>query len=214
MLDPTIMRERIAHQLPVDTERAGALLDRFTRLLASQLAPADRGVIVPALPAQLHDAIQQPLDDPPSDPDDVARAFAEVPVQGLHPAEVVEVVGEVFVQVLDDEGWKLLRRRLPDVWFSWLGELHNRSERAPSSKHPDPVPVGPDRGLAGGKPGSRRPISEANPSQPHSESVAASDNPHGDRKLSSSTGRVSQTEDLATGQPKTRHPAGDVHEES
>ena len=56
--------------------------------------------------------------------------------------------------------------------------------------------------LAHGRPGSRHPISESAPPGGHSHSVARSDDPHGDSKLSS--GRPTQDqlrETLATGRP-------------
>lgn len=60
--------------------------------------------------------------------------------------------------------------------------------------------------LADGKPGSRHPLSEANPSHGQSHSVAESANPHADTKLSSSKGTTQEREkeDLAEGKSPGR----------
>lgn len=59
------------------------------------------------------------------------------------------------------------------------------------------------RTLAEGRPGSRHPLSEARPPGAHLHSVVGEDNPHGDTKLSSSTGLTQEREEetLATGHP-------------
>lgn len=63
-----------------------------------------------------------------------------------------------------------------------------------------------ERTLAGGRPGSRHPLSEARPERAHMHSVARSDSPHGDTKLSSSRGLTQEREHetLATGKPQSK----------
>lgn len=63
----------------------------------------------------------------------------------------------------------------------------------------EPPPVTPSRGsnLASGRPGSRRPISEAAPRSAQTHSVVREDNPHGDTKVSS--GRPGPTRPINEG---------------
>jgi uncharacterized protein (DUF2267 family) len=65
--------------------------------------------------------------------------------------------------------------------------------------------------LARGRPGSRHPLSEASAERAHSESIARSDNPHAETKLSSSRGLTQEREheSLATGKPGPTRPIND-----
>jgi uncharacterized protein (DUF2267 family) len=60
------------------------------------------------------------------------------------------------------------------------------------------------RSVAVGRPGSRRPISEARDDRAQAESVARSENPHGETKLSSARGTTQEreAETLASGRPR------------
>ncbi len=76
-------------------------------------------------------------------------------------------------------------------------------------------PVDPGQGttLATGKPGSRHPVSEAQPERAHSQSIARSDDPHADTKLSTSCGLTQERfdESLASGRPPgPEHPVSDT----
>jgi hypothetical protein len=74
--------------------------------------------------------------------------------------------------------------------------------------------VDPGRGttLATGRPGSRHPVSEAHEDRAHTESIARSDDPHGDTKLSSSRGLTQERlrETLAEGRPGPEHPVSNT----
>jgi uncharacterized protein (DUF2267 family) len=61
--------------------------------------------------------------------------------------------------------------------------------------------------LAEGSPGSRRPLSEAAPERAQGESVARSDNPHGDTKLSSTAGTTQEREAETLAQNQDAHEA-------
>lgn len=76
---------------------------------------------------------------------------------------------------------------------------------APLGAHSRAKPLGTGHTLADGRPGSRTPLSEAYPV--HSESVVLSDNPHGDRKLSSSPGPEDR---LSTARPDSAHPVSEA----
>jgi uncharacterized protein (DUF2267 family) len=66
-----------------------------------------------------------------------------------------------------------------------------------------PLHPGPANTLASGRPGSQRPLSEAKPERAHSESVARTDDPHRNTKLSTSEGLTQEREGetLATAHP-------------
>lgn len=89
--------------------------------------------------------------------------------------------------------------------------------KSPGSSLPLHQPAGTrpaDEGhtLASGRPGSERPLSEANTSGAHSQSVAASDNPHGDTKLSSTHGPSAERKGttLSSGTPGSHRPLSGV----
>ena len=65
--------------------------------------------------------------------------------------------------------------------------------------------------IAEGRPGSRHPLSEARPRGAQPDSLAASDNPHGETKLSSSRGLTQEREheSLADGRPGPRRSIAD-----
>jgi hypothetical protein len=69
--------------------------------------------------------------------------------------------------------------------------------------HAQAVHASPLSTLAHGRPGSLHPIAEAAPASGHAHSIARNDDPHGDTKLSSSTGLTQERlrESLATGRP-------------
>lgn len=73
-------------------------------------------------------------------------------------------------------------------------------------------PVGTGRSLASGTPGSRTPIMDADPTRGHSHSIAASNDPHADKKLSSTTGisSVREGQTLAEGKPGSSRPLADA----
>lgn len=66
-----------------------------------------------------------------------------------------------------------------------------------------PPPSGEGRTLATGRPGPRHPISEAHPDTAQTHSVARSENPHEDSKLSTASGLTQEIlhETLADGKP-------------
>lgn len=78
--------------------------------------------------------------------------------------------------------------------------------RAP--RPPDPPAQPAPRTLATGRPGSEHPVSEARPERAHRESVARSDDPHADTKLSTSRGPTQERrhETLAEGAIGARRP--------
>lgn len=118
--------------------------------------------------------------------------------------EHAQIVCRSLGELLPAESIQLLVNRL-----AWLEPL----------LHAEPTPLGapapevlrrrePTNTLATGRPGSRTPLSTANPDRGQSGSIAASDDPHGETKLSSSQGLTQEREHdtLATGHPGSKRP--------
>ncbi len=125
--------------------------------------------------------------------------------------EHAQVVCQVLAGSLDEIGRQHLVLHLPEAWRQLFAprpvgapehELHGASRRH--------VPAGAGRTLATGRPGAHRPLSEASPA--HSGSIAASEDPHGDTKLSSSRGISVEREGdtLADGKPGSKHPLSEA----
>jgi hypothetical protein len=96
----------------------------------------------------------------------------------------------------------MLRARLPDDFAELLVPVEGSA----------PVHAGHGQRarqgtLATGRPGSSHPISEASADRTQRESIAASENPHADTKLSSTPGvsSVRSGRSLASGKPGFEH---------
>ena len=112
-----------------------------------------------------------------------------------------QIVCRTIARRLPASTLQRLRRHLPD--FAELFQPPEPVWRPPLPEHPgrsDP----PRRNLSEGRPGSQHPLSSARPQPGHSHSVAVSDDPHADTKLSSSRGLTQEREGetLADGKPK------------
>lgn len=104
-----------------------------------------------------------------------------------------------------------LRPDVRDRLSAHLGPVTGRLFEVPHEGTPSQRPIhlssppasGEGRTLATGRPGSRHPLSEAHPESAQAHSVARSDNPHSDRKLSSASGLTQEIlhETLAEGKP-------------
>lgn len=134
--------------------------------------------------------VDLPATPPPAD-------FAElIGLSHGHAVELFEVVCRVVDAALSDAGRVHFRRNLhPDVTATF--------DRAPEHRNP---PTGAGHELADGRPGSGRPLAEANPAQV--DSVARAGDPHGDTKLSGATGvtQERQKRTLAEGEPGSTRP--------
>ena len=118
--------------------------------------------------------------------------------------EHAQIVCHALAELLPPETTQLLTRRLP-----WLEPLLGADDLAPPPPSPEVLRrKDPANTLATGSPGSHRPLSTARPDRGQSESVAASENPHGATKLSSSHGLTQEREHetLATGHPGSKRP--------
>ena len=124
--------------------------------------------------------------------------------------EHAEIVCRVLGEMLPEEAsLRIQRALLPSV-----AALFNPPP-PPGEPPPYAVPHGErHHTLATGVPGSRHPISDAPPPGAQSESVVRAENPHGDRKLSSSSGLTQeQTEEsLSTEVPRTDRTIAERHD--
>lgn len=107
------------------------------------------------------------------------------------------VVCAVLAEIVPDRVLRAVRARLPRE----LRLLFSPPERPDESP---PHAEGHGRTLATGRPGGRRPLSEARPREAQADSVVRSKEPHADRKLSSAKELVGET--LSTGRPGSRRP--------
>jgi uncharacterized protein (DUF2267 family) len=118
--------------------------------------------------------------------------------------EHAQIVCHSLAELLPAESIRLLIARLP-----WLEALL-RVDEAPLPPPPPDVlrRKEPTNTLATGRPGSHTPLATGQPGRPQSGSVAASEDPHGDTKLSSSQGMTQEREHetLATGHPGSKRP--------
>jgi uncharacterized protein (DUF2267 family) len=187
-----------------DAEKAVlATLAVFSQLLPGMAAQ----LLAERLPAAWSDAFRGhaeriDLDTPDALYARVAASEGVFPGVGI---EHVKTVCRVLGERLDAEMLAHLRHDLaPPLWelFDW----------PPVTHHPVVDEVGSSRDrhtLALGRPGPHHPLSEAKPGERvQSGSVAASDNPHGESKLSSGHPHpgAAESDMLATGRPPGKKP--------
>jgi len=172
---------------------SGLGIDALVRELPSRL---DRRVFhVPASPppalAELYDVVQRR--------ERVERGFA---------AEHAEVVCRALAKLVSAETLTLLRRDLPAEVFDLFREDAPPRELPPHGQRAPREEVVVRTTLAAGRPGTRHPISESKPDRAHTHSVARSENPHADTKLSSARGTTQERfdETLADGAPGPHRP--------
>ncbi len=196
-------------------------VDRVTRVtlraLSEQLARDEVGWLRAELPASLASVFDtgRPLD--PSAPKSLPPPSKAALFQSVAKAERVdlgvaiehtEIICRVLSEFLSDELVQTLRKHLPP-----LGDLFEIPEPFSGGLGPSPG-TEVDSDLAGGRPGSKHPLFNATArALAHEHSVARSDDPHADRKLSSSHLPAAEREDrtLATGEAGARRRLSDGH---
>jgi hypothetical protein len=122
--------------------------------------------------------------------------------------EHAQCVCRALAELLDDDTRARLARALPDALDALLARPEAPAPRPPHTAHHSP-PSPHD--LAAGRPGSRQPLADAAPHSAHTHSLARSDAPHADTKLSSSSGTTQEreAETLAQGHPGSERPLGE-----
>ena len=120
--------------------------------------------------------------------------------------EEAVVVCWVMAEAVGEDALQRIRRELPREFW----ELFTLPEPIPP---PATVHLHPEhRTLAEGHGGGSRPLYDARPDRAQSQSVARSDNPHGDTKVSSATGLTQEREEetLASGRPGSERPLSEA----
>jgi uncharacterized protein (DUF2267 family) len=177
-----------------DADAARRLARAVTSVLLEQLASPDRTWLTSLLPSTLVAA--GPHDHVPHRAADGLREFIDrvAAREGVDPGfarEHTQSVCRALAEVLDDDEWTHLVARLHDqlaaLFVLPVASAVRGSEapRQPSRRR---------RTLSEGRPGSRKPLSEAAPAHGQPDSLALSDNPHADTKLSSTTGTTQERE--------------------
>ncbi|NMO20103.1 DUF2267 domain-containing protein [Pyxidicoccus fallax] len=189
-----------------DTAEAARTARAVLGVVGERLGRWERRALAEDLPAPLTGM----LEDGTSGQDfDLAELHARVACrEHVRPGFAMEhtgIVCQVLAEALSEGTLHRLHERLPGP----IAALFTPREHRERFEY---IHLDPGRGtLAEGRPGSRHPLSEAHPVRAHTHSVARSDNPHEDTKLSSASGFTQEREHetLATGHPRTRSARSD-----
>jgi uncharacterized protein (DUF2267 family) len=193
-----------------DIAAAERAFSSVLRVLAGALTTDERLVLAEDLPAGEAQVLREAAELAPSDLPTMVKELASAEhVSAGRAREHLEVVGRALFQMLSRRGQVLVKRALPE-----LAELLTSAEATEGEPSPHELPPVTFHDLAEGRQGGRHPVSSSNPSRlAHRHSVARSDDPHADSKLSSAQG-LSQERDgtsLATGRPGSRRPLASDH---
>jgi uncharacterized protein (DUF2267 family) len=185
----------------VDVERA---VDLSLRALGAHLT-ATPALLAEALGPQLVASFEAGRSETPAEPDSLYDRLAdELPVRAGVALELAQSIVAVFAERAGAALRSQLRHQLPSAWADLLVEPR------PAATHVPAAPaVTDEHTLAAGRPGGARPIAGAGLPAGHRDSIAANDDPHAARKLSSTEAVPGGTDDtLAGGKPGSRHPVG------
>lgn len=186
------IQERTGLADPADARRVGRLV---TSVLLEQLPAHDRAWLSRLLPKQWADlpgSAAAPLTQRDELEDFYERIAAREAAEPSFAREHAQSVCSALAEGLDEDERTQLKNRLPAAIAALLVP---RSRPAAPAARKQPVQPSERSTLAEGRPGSSHPVSEAAAQREHQESVARSDNPHGDTKLSSSPGLTQERED-------------------
>ena len=167
------------------------------------LSEADQGALADQLPDELAgDVGARPAEEAYALDEFYRRLDIEHDQSVGFQIEHAQAVLAALVDLIDRETRVRLQKHLPEQ-FQPLLEPREIPEHDGSKHHEDSRTE--SRKLSTGKPGSAHPLNEAE-GDAQSDSVATSDNPHGDRKLSSGSDSPNEGHDLATGKPDPEPP--------
>jgi len=118
-------------------------------------------------------------------------------------SEHARIVCGAFGETAEPDAVAALRSHLPETLAALLEPGPRSSSRPPRPRRAEDRRTTP---LSQGRPGSQRPVSEARADKAHAHSVARSDDPHDDTKLSSAQGTTQEREQetLAEGHPASK----------
>jgi|GEM_PF-2246509 len=187
--------------------------------MAAQLATATLRALGPALPEEARGYLATHLPEAhrkdlhaegPEQEGALLALFARVSeLSGLPEPAVRDHLPAVFGALSEEVGDKDLPR-LKSLAPEYLAPLFAIPHPDTGTRPPEYIHPSHGSSLASGRPGSSRPLSDASPSRGHRNSVAMSDDPHGDTKLATASGTHSEQlkRTLATGRPGHDKPAG------
>ena len=191
--------------LGIDPELADRGLWATVHALGPSVQPEDRRALPAHVPQRIRDAIAAARYVGPLDEEALYEGVARrVPTTIGHAREMAQVVLRLLSARVGPE----LRGRLAHhagPSMAWLWAQPPRPDPAPVRPRAAPPP-GHGHTLASGRPGSLHPLADAGPLG-HADSIARSENPKGDRKLSSAHGTTAEQKHrtLAEGQPGSDH---------
>jgi uncharacterized protein (DUF2267 family) len=202
------MREELISRVVLHSgladERAQAAIVAVLSGLRRQLGAPEAEALADVLPTDFADVLRRGHYDGGPVAARVA-ALEDVPLgQAIeHTASVCRALADL----LPDPALVRLRHALPSETSTLLAPSAEQASGRPAHHRRET--------LAEGRPGSRHPLSEARPPGAQANSVVASDNPHGDTKLSSSRGLTQEREEesLAVGRPGARRSIAEPDEE-
>lgn len=203
--------ERLCARAPFeDAAAAETALAAVLNVLGSRLLPEERGALSRVLPEQCARMVLGRASVEDAGLAGVIHDVAQAEQISLNrAAEHVDIVTRAVVSLADDAARALLVRAVPG--------LASRLEApaAPSLDSAAPrLPTNAPSDLAEGFPGARRSLAIGDPATvAHRHSVARSDDPHGDSKLSGARGLTQEREGdtLASGRPGSRRPISSSH---
>jgi hypothetical protein len=190
-MDPLLLND-LANRAPIGN-REGLL--RVLRLVARELArrgsPASRA----ALASIVGDAARSSDSEPTLELEQLYAVVASETSSSTAVAlELTQSTIVVLSKAIGPDARRRLRSELPASWGRLLDDPHD----VPRARRPGPAPDPAEgRTLASARPGAQAPISDATPERGHADSIARSDDPHGDRKLSGGEGPVPHERTLA-----------------
>jgi len=179
---------------------AQATVDAVFEALARRILPADRRAVLTLLPDALRSTLKRERHDEEETLERLVQEIARA--EGIRAGfgrEHLDVVGAAMAATLHPDAVSALENHLPPP----IAEILRPKPTPARIERPTPleVPASSGRHLSDGRPGGTHPISEASADRAHLDSVARSDDPHGDTKLSSAKGftQERETESLAEG---------------
>lgn len=192
---------RVLHRTGL-TERAQAqeVCHRVISHLSACLTPELCAQVSHRIPEPLASTLREPAEPGVCDLDVLYQAVADdLGLATSFGLEFSRVVFQVLGESLGRAGRAQLTSSLTDEWLA-LFEPRGSTEQ-PTRAHPSD-----SQRLAGGSPGSPRPVSQAQPG--HRHSIARSDEPHAGDDVATSHGKPDRRT-LAGGRPGSSRPISD-----
>jgi uncharacterized protein (DUF2267 family) len=212
-LSATELLENCMDQGIPDGAAARRALHATLATVASRLTEDESAALASALPAELARIVQQAEYDSDFDAPELYLRVGNLTSSSLGVArEQVDVVLRVIGQVLSEDVRRRISRALPEPIARVLeGPVLGEPPPHPTTSHAPRLST-----LATGRPGSHHPVSESAPSPGQTHSVARSDDPHADTKLSSARGVTQERlgDTLAEGEgPSPERPVSEASDD-